>query len=132
MSEHDPIEYEVPDEGAEYGAEYHGPHRRSTDLPDKPGLHEKGSIRLQTINALVIALASVTSLVLLGTIQRKQALIEQMMGADAANMELLRSMMQRQQWLTGFLLLVVVIEIVSVVGLILWPMEEYISRIREH
>ncbi|MBQ9646753.1 MAG: GGDEF domain-containing protein [Oscillospiraceae bacterium] len=132
MSEHDPIEYKEQDEKAEYGSEYQGPHRRATDLPDKPGLHEKGSIRLQTINALVIAVASVSALVLLATIQKKQALIEQLLASDSENMELLRAMMQRQQWLTGVLLLVVVIEIVSVVALILWPMEEYIARIREH
>ena len=47
-------------------------------------------------------------------------------------MELLRGMMQRQQWLTGALLLVVVIEIVSVIALILWPIEDYIARIREN
>ena len=132
MSQHDPIEYEAQDELIAHGSQYHGPHRRSTDLPDKPGLHEKGSIRLWTINAIVIALASVTSLVLLATIQKKQAFIEQILGSDSANMELLRGMMQRQQWLTGALLLVVVIEIVSVIALILWPIEDYIARIREN
>ena len=130
MAEQQPKKYQ--NASSAYGATYQGPRRRSTDLPDRPGLHEKGSVRLQTINATAIALASVSSLTLLATIQRKQALIERLLGESDTNMQVLRQMMQRQQILTGVLLLVVVIEIVSVVALILWPIEEYIARIREH
>jgi len=132
MAEQTPNKYNDRQGPAVYGAAYHGPHRRSTDLPEKPGLHEKGSVRLQTINAIIIALASVTSLVLLALIQRKQAFIERVLDADSAELAILRQMMQRQQILTGILLLIVVVEIISVVGLILLPVEEYIVHIHEN
>lgn len=132
MAENAPKDKKNEAELLEEDAEYTGPHRRSTDLPDKPGLHEKGAVRLRTINAVMIALATVSSLVLLGTLHKRQALIEEMVGAEAPNMELLRLLMTRQQLLTVVLLLVVVITIVSVVMLVLRPMDEYISRIREH
>ncbi len=132
MAEHTPTEQKGWSGPVTYGAAYHGPHRRSTDLPDKPGLHEKGSVRLQSINGIIAAVACIISLVLLATIQHKQRLIEEMLGTDGAAVELLRDMMERQQVLTGILLLVVLIEVFSVVALILWPMEEYIGRIREN
>ena len=116
---------------SQYGA-YNGPHRRSSDLPDGRLRPDEGSVRLRSINAVLVAVASVSSLILLGTIQKKQRLIESMLGADGANMDVLRRMMQTQQILTGVLLLVVVLSIASVVGLVIWPVEEYITRIREH
>ena len=132
MTENAPNEKKDDAELIGEGMEYTGPHRRRTDLPDQGTPHEKGSVRLRTINAVMIALAAVSSLVLLGTIHKKQALIEEMVGAEAPNMELLRALMSRKQWLTGALLLIVIVTIVSVVMLVLRPMDEYISRIREH
>lgn len=112
--------------------EYRGPHRRSSDLPDGPLRPTKGSVRLQTINGIMAGVACLVSLILLGTIQKKQRLIESVLGSDAVDMGVLRQMMQSQEILTGVLLLVVLLTIVSTVGLILWPIEEYITRIREH
>lgn len=130
MAECQPTEQNKWDGPATYGAAYHGPHRRRTDLPEKPGLREKGSVRLQSINGIIAAVACMISLVLLATIQHKQTLIEELIGADGTAVELLRDLMERQQALTGVLLLVVLVEVFCVVTLILWPIEEYIDRIR--
>ena len=117
----------------QYGAEYKGPHRRSTDLPDREVFHEKGAVRISSIHALVVLVSFGISLVLLGTIQKKQELIEQLLGSNGGeSMEQLRALMRRQEWLTGLLLLVVLLSIISVVVLVLEPMRENIAQIRAH
>lgn len=125
-----PNENRIGGEGS--AAEYSGPLRRSSDLTRETERKDR-TIRIRTINVAVITVAFVISLVLLGAIKKKQALVEALLGDSAAeSTALLHQLMRRQEWLAGLLLLVVVAASVVVILLILKPIEEYISRIREH
>jgi len=111
---------------------YTGPHRRSKDLPESAWIHEKGSVHIRIINWIMLGLSVFVSLVLLGTIQKKESLVEQMLGAGGEELELLQALSRRQELLTCLLLLIVVLSIVSVTLLVLRPIEEFVNRIREH
>ncbi|MBR0310812.1 MAG: GGDEF domain-containing protein [Oscillospiraceae bacterium] len=114
---------------AAYGAAYHGPHRRSTDLPElrEGGLH---SVRLRVINLLLTAVTIVLMIALFVTIEGKQALLEATAGQLPREVyEQYGRSIDLQLLLTGLLILVVVLTIGSVMLLVLRPMREFLVRI---
>ena len=104
--------------------------RRNDQLKNEQA--ECGAVRIRTINAVMAVLASVISLVLLRTIQVARSLIDTSALIQGVGVDDLERLVLRQEVLTVLLLGVTLMTILSVAFLILWPMREYISRIRDY
>ena len=104
--------------------------RRNDQLKNEQA--ERGAVRIRTINAVMTVLAVVLSVMLLRTIDAALDLIDTSSLIQGAGVDDLERLVFRQEILIALLLGVILATVLSVAVLILWPMREYISRIRDY
>ena len=104
--------------------------RRNDQLKNEQA--ERGAVRIRTVNAVMTVLAIILSVMLLQTIDATLDLIDTSSLIQGAGVDDLERLIIRQEMLTTLLLGIILATVLSVTFLILWPMREYIARIRDY